>query len=343
VAGTYLQQIAHRAVGLLPSVLHPARTFYSWQPANQTEKQPESAATPPIVSEAVPRLPTSPIGNAETDSGPAREPPLLPAPATATVTTPRSSVLQPPMPHHDAAPSTDQPEPATPLEPRKRGLPGQEEAATKSSQRLHVPAIATPAVVEGGRWKPTLKKSFAQQSAGEAVSTGAAVDINPPATERPSRDAASVDRTAPPPSEWETRPRAPQLRRDPPPPDPLAIALAAAVRWTTSDEEAANTPATTISQSVPPAAAGPNVLPPPTRESLIPRRLQSAATQEVPAGRDSPHSAPTVTIGSIDVKILPPESAPVSAMPPSLSTETRAQPRAPLAPKLTPWFGLRQS
>jgi hypothetical protein len=152
-------------------------------------------------------------------------------------------------------------------------------------------------------------------------------------------------------------------------PNPFAVALTAAMRWTSSNEQPDPIGATrsarvqhardAVHASEPmsgPARATPRE--PPTRATQPPRGdavaathrgPHSAATPEVPARpaqRETPEPADQrftgIHIGSLEVQILPPPEAVIQPVH-GRSVASNAAPAAPLARGFTSAIGLRQS
>ncbi|MBK8211890.1 MAG: hypothetical protein IPK78_20045 [Rhodospirillales bacterium] len=138
-------------------------------------------------------------------------------------------------------------------------------------------------------------------------------------------------------------------------PDPLAVALAAAVRWTSSDDERPDPNAVAPRQRERPGA--PAFVPPrethrreaPAPPGDAPPRVVRAPRAEVVAAKPDHRPAPApaaerfagVHIGSVEVQILSPTPVqPPVARPPAVPS---AAPAPPLARGLTSAIGLLQS
>jgi hypothetical protein len=258
--------------------------------------------------------------------------------------------------------------------PVSSGMP----AADPIPSRAPTPIGATPWV----SIEPETPSEPAASVVSEAVATPSRAGVVPEVIHGdapPARDATSQTRPAgriqqpperedftvadaptlapPPPSLEPRRPAVPQ-RNIAVVPDPLAVALAAAVRWTASDNERPGPiAAARVQRERPAGRGGPAAVPPrairgrdaaapPPHDDAPPVRRDPRAD---PVAATSDHrSAPApaaerfagVHIGSVEVQILAPSVQPAIARRPGVSSGT---PAAPLTRGLSSAIGLHQS
>lgn len=310
--GTYLQQIARRAIQDTPRLLRPRRLMRA------------PRATPPDEPVLAARVPVAVLSNV---SAVDPTPPLAPAPVGPT----RASSAKPRMAPEPIAPSVTA-------------------ASAPPSGADFVPAIHR-------------RDSSSASDAAEESVPGDKIQRLPPMEPSPIPPAHRTPPIAKEPTE-PRRPMAPR-RNVPDAPDPLAVALAAAVRWTSSEERpdpiaatrpAHERPATeadhreepivgaareTPSRDTPSRATPPRDLP--ARVTPVPRAEAVAA---IPGDRSTPASTAErftgIHIGSVEVHILPPPE-PVAPPVPRPRAVSTVRPVTPLARGLSSSIGLRQS
>jgi hypothetical protein len=238
-----------------------------------------------------------------------------------------------------------------------------------------MPIAAPPARVEPQtRSEPTIPAAIALSpplaDAGVVPGLGGSVDPIDAPTPIAAPDTPPAEKVQPQPADplivataprMERKATAPlEPRRSMPPdrniavaPDPLAVALATAVRWASSDEDrpapiAANGPerARPATTSAKPGRAVPAPTAPEadqrSRVGLAPPAGGIAAAPDGRRSAAAPERFAGIHIGSVEVQILspPPPSPPPVARTPAASS---AGPVKPLARGLTSAIGLRQS
>jgi hypothetical protein len=241
--------------------------------------------------------------------------------------------------------------PAVALASPPSAVTSRESPAQPAAPAPTSPSTASVAAAAG----PAAADSPRVTVAKEGQASTRPVDETMP-TEQPRAEPAASSTTTNDPVRSPGEPhRATALRRDTrPAPDPLALALAAAVRWTSSGERS-ETVATSPGRPVdPPAAITPSDAPSllsaevPREEpgTAQPSPYHALTTARPPAAERQAPSAPRrfggVHIGSIEVRVQPPSAPAPPPVPPPHAPSSTA-PAIPLARGLTSSLGLRQS
>jgi hypothetical protein len=275
---------------------------------------------------------------------------LMPAAVSARM--PAADPVQPPISAPVAPSAPSGAPPAIASQPAAHAL-------VAASAPLPVPDVAPPAVPR--RDVPFAPRAVDETSTVDTIQRPSRME--PPAVARDRRTEPIV--SAP----GQARRPVPPTRKILVAPDPLEVALAAAVRWTSSDERPSPTAPIAPTRSerehhagegtreVGPVAGRERETPPrerPARAKQAPRAEADAATPRglltLPSPGSAPHATPSpaadrftgIHIGSLEVQILPP---PALVTPPvqRRSLPLSVAPPAPLARGFTSAIGLRQS